>query len=376
VSRMSIGDIPDKIETDYHGEFNRIKLSINHLIDTTSIIIEKSKMVAKGDLTVELQTRSEKDEMIQSLSLMVGAIANMIEEVRDSAQHLDSLSGEIRSTAQSVSLGASEQAASAEEVSASMEQISASINQNADNAKAAQQIAKVVTDNINNIVSAVNAMNHAMKNIIEKISLINDIAERTDLLAINAAIEAARAGEFGKGFSVVASEIRNLAENSLRAATIIEETSKQSMAEAENSSKVLTDVLPNIAKTSQLVEEITSASIEQNSGAIQVSNAINQFSLVTQQNSAIAEEMAANSDILADYSKKLLDIIAFFQTQNYKHENNEIEILKLQILQLKKQLELNAKSKEKPAPVKTVTNKKATGINLKIDDLDSEFTDY
>jgi len=152
-----------------------------------------------------------------------------------------------------------------------------------------------------------------MKQIADKVTIIGDIAFQTNILALNAAVEAARAGEHGRGFAVVAAEVRKLAEKSQIAAGEINALSKSSVQIAEESGKLLASIVPDIQKTARLVQEITAASIEQNSGAEQINNAINQLNQVTQQNAAAAEEMATSTEELSSQSDQLKDMIAFFK---------------------------------------------------------------
>jgi methyl-accepting chemotaxis protein len=190
------------------------------------------------------------------------------------------------------------------------------INQNTDNAKQTEKIALQASGDINEGNKSVSITVDAMKKIAEKITVVGEIAEKTDLLAINAAIEAARAGEQGKGFAVVAAEVRKLAENSQAAAKEIDQLSKSSVKIADESGKLLQKIVPDIQKTAVLVQEIAAASLEQNSGATQVNNAIMQLNAVTQKNAASAEEMSSSSEELASQAEQLRETISFYKTSN------------------------------------------------------------
>ncbi len=152
-----------------------------------------------------------------------------------------------------------------------------------------------------------------MKRIAEKISIIGEIARQTNLLALNAAVEAARAGDQGRGFAVVAAEVRKLAERSQSAASEINELSGSSVSIADKSGRLLDQIVPNIQNTARLVQEISTASLEQNTGAEQVNNAIQQFNQVIQQNAAASEEMASGAEELASQADHLRETIAFFR---------------------------------------------------------------
>ncbi|SIP87828.1 methyl-accepting chemotaxis protein [Alkalispirochaeta americana] len=204
--------------------------------------------------------------------------------------------GEMASAAQQLSQGASEQAASVEEVSASIEQMTSNIQQSADNAEATEKIATQSAINAEQSGAAVGETVLAMKQIAEKISIIEDIARETNMLSLNAAIEAARAGEHGKGFAVVATQVRKLAENSAEAAKEISELSISSVKVAEGAGRLLEETVPNIRKTSELVQEISASSREMSVGAKQVNQAILQLDQVVQQTAASSEEVASASE--------------------------------------------------------------------------------
>lgn len=155
-----------------------------------------------------------------------------------------------------------------------------------------------------------------MKKIAKKITIINDIAFQTNLLALNAAVEAARAGEHGKGFAVVATEVKKLAERSRNAANEIMEVIYKGSDISEKARKLMNKYLPEMQKTSQLIQEITAASLEQKSGSEQVNESVQQLNNITQENASSAEEVASSAEELTAKSKALNDLISFFKLKN------------------------------------------------------------
>jgi methyl-accepting chemotaxis protein len=252
--------------------------------------------------------------MSQNLQQMTNKLRMVVSDIITNAENITLAGNELSNASQQLSEGANEQAASTEEVSSSMEEMVSNINQNADNASQTENIAIQAANDIEEGSKAVFATLDAMRKIAEKISIVGVIAEKTDLLAINAAIEAARAGEHGKGFAVVATEVRKLAERSQVAAKEIDELSKTSVRVADESGKVLMRIIPDIKKTSVLVQEISAASMEMNSGSNQINNALMQLNAVTQRNATASEEISSSAEELVGQSESLKEVVSFFKT--------------------------------------------------------------
>jgi methyl-accepting chemotaxis protein len=312
VARISKGDMPEQITDEYRGDFNAIKNNLNILIQAIDTITQAAQEVAGGNLTVQLTERSANDELMRSLSSMVVRLSEVVSEVKSAANNVAQGSQQLSSGSEELSQGASEQASAAEEASAAMEEMSANIRQNADNALQTEKIAVKSAQDAQEGGKAVLQTVHAMKDIAGKISIIEEIARQTNLLALNAAIEAARAGEHGKGFAVVASEVRKLAERSQRAAAEISNLSSSSVEVAEQAGNMLTRMLPDIQRTAELVQEISAACREQDTGAEQINKAIQQLDHVIQQNAAAAEEISSTAEELSCQSVQLQDTIGFF----------------------------------------------------------------
>ncbi|WP_305043956.1 methyl-accepting chemotaxis protein [Geoalkalibacter sp.] len=274
-----------------------------------------AESVAAGDLSQQLAI-DQKDEIGQlasALNGMVEKLREVVADVRASADNVASGSQQLSASSEEMSQGATEQAAAAEEASSSMEQMAANIRQNADNAVQTEKIAAKSAEDARQGGAAVAQTVAAMKQIAEKISIVEEIARQTNLLALNAAIEAARAGEHGKGFAVVAAEVRKLAERSQGAAAEISELSGSSVEIAEAAGKMLERMVPDIQRTAELVQEIAAASREQDAGAEQVNKAIQQLDQVIQQNASASEEMASTSEELSSQAEQLQQAIAYFK---------------------------------------------------------------
>ncbi len=287
------------------------------------LIVDGVDLIAQGDLALDgfdlagikrIETRGDElAAMCFSLEGQVEALRAVVGDILTASGEVSNGAAQLSSTAQGLSQGASEQASSIEELSASVEELASTVRQNADNTQQADSLSRRVAANAEASGQAVEETVRSMKEIAERISIIEEISRQTNLLALNAAIEAARAGEAGKGFAVVASEVRKLAERSAKAAGEINELSKKSVAVAGEAGKRLEELVPDIKKTAELIQEIAAASSEQSSGADQIARGVTQMDTVVQQNASSSEELAATSEELAAQSLKLTQTVGFFK---------------------------------------------------------------
>jgi methyl-accepting chemotaxis protein len=289
-----------------------LTLGIVNPVRESSTIAQR---MSQGDLNVESSIDSEDEfgEMGRHLAQMIHAMRTTITAAQQTAAQVSTGAEQLTSASTQISSGAVEQAASAEEVSSAMEEMSASIHQNADNAARTEVIALKVAENAESSGKSVLRAVEAMQKISKKITIIEEIARQTNMLSLNASIEAARAGEHGKGFAVVAAEVGKLASRSQLAAGDISELSSESVEIAEIAGKMLTELVPEIKKTTDLIQEISAASREQSNGAEQINIAIRGLDEVIQQNSSAAEQTASTAQELSEQARELLQNIQFFK---------------------------------------------------------------
>ncbi|MBN1242079.1 MAG: MCP four helix bundle domain-containing protein [Spirochaetales bacterium] len=288
----------------------------NELGMEPSDVRKVAESLAGGRLDVDIASRGRPRGAGAALAAMVAKLSDVVALIRDSAGNVQGGSEQISQTAQSLSQGSTEQAAAAEEVSASVEEVSATIRQNTDHSIATEALARKAAADAEDSGRTVSETVEAMRSIAGSIGIIEEIARQTNLLALNAAIEAARAGEAGKGFAVVASEVRKLAERSQKAAGEISVLSTNSVAVAEKAGALLSEMVPSIRKTADLMQEVASASGEQASGMDQVAKGTTDLDKVIQQNAAAAEELASSAEELAGQASALMDAISFFTLQD------------------------------------------------------------
>lgn len=328
VRAASSGDLAKRIGlADKEGFFRNFSESINTMVDSVETAITETvnalSRIAGGDLRQPIEGDFEGSYKVikDSCNETMARLTEIISEVISSTDQLSNASEQISSTSQSLSQATSEQAASVDETSASIEQMAASINQNAENAKVTDGMAGKAAKEAIEGGEAVKQTVAAMKDIARRISIIDDIAYQTNMLALNAAIEAARAGDHGKGFAVVAAEVRKLAERSQVAAQEIGELAEGSVKAAERAGALIDAIVPGIGKTSDLVQEISAASLEQSSGANQINTAMSQMSQITQQNASASEELAATAEEMTGQAEQLQELMSFFNIGQEQRRN-------------------------------------------------------
>jgi methyl-accepting chemotaxis protein len=323
IQEMEKGRLDNRLSMNRSDEIGQMAVAMDSFADNLQHeVVAGLQNLAEGNLVFQVRPQDGQDVVRGAVKKVRDDLHNLIGNIKMATEQVATGSLAISASSSEMSRGAATQAASAEEASSSIEQMNANIRQNADNALQTEKIATQAAQNAQEGGNAVNETVAAMKQIAEKIMIIEEIARQTNLLALNAAIEAARAGEHGKGFAVVAAEVRKLAERSQIAAGEINELSTNSVEVAEKAGKLLEVIVPDIQKTAELVQEISAASKEQDAGAEQINRSIQQLDGVIQQNASASEEMASTAEELSSQSEQLADMVAFFKidesTRNHR----------------------------------------------------------
>lgn len=278
-------------------------------------VLEFSQKISTGDLRTQINIHSndEVGRLAESMNSMAAKLKDIVTSISNSSDSINSTSINITNYSGELSDGANDQASSAEEVMASVEEMGANIHNNTENAKATEKISTTALEGIKNGSKSANQTINSISEIAQKVSIIGEISRQTNILALNAAIEAARAGQFGKGFTVVANEVKKLAERAQEAAAEINAISEKGVSISKAAEKELAQLVPDIEKTAFLVRDITAASAEQSSGADQIQNSIQLLNDVAQKNALLSEELNTKAQHLINEAKELRNNINFFK---------------------------------------------------------------
>lgn len=316
VSLVAEGRSPKKLTESYRGDFNQLRDNLNLLIDASRDVTELARRMAAGDLTMTVRERSDQDHLMRAINRMLTTLNRVFAHAMAAAGNVDQGSREMSSAAELTAQGASEQASMAEETFSAIEELGTNVRHNAEHAMETEKIAVKSARDARDCQRAVEEAVAAVKQIVKKIAIIEEIARQTDLLALNAAVEAARAGEMGRGFAVVAAEIRRLSERSRNAAGKITELSSLTTETSETACRMLEHLVPDIERTADLVREISAATGEQDAAVRQIGKSTQQLDQVIQRNLSTSEELAATSEELAGQSEQLRRVVGFFKLRS------------------------------------------------------------
>ncbi|HWT75054.1 MAG TPA: HAMP domain-containing methyl-accepting chemotaxis protein [Mobilitalea sp.] len=334
--KLALGDVNTNINYHKKDEIGKLAESFSKMIDNIRMQAKTTERIADGDMTVDVDVRSENDLLGKKLYEMVHKNNELLTSIAGSSELVAVGARQVSEAGMALSQGATEQASAIEELTASLEQISSQTQLNAKNAGQANELAVNAKVNaiqgnsqMQEMLRAMEEINESSANISKVIKVIDDIAFQTNILALNAAVEAARAGQHGKGFAVVAEEVRNLAARSANAAKETTDMIESSIRKAEGGTRIakdtadaLNNIVKGIEKVAVLVSDIATASSEQAMGITQINQGISQVSMVVQTNSATSEESASASEQLSSQAMKLKNTVGQYKLrQNTKVMN-------------------------------------------------------
>ena len=338
--------------------------------------VDFAEQVAQGDLSVniDLQQKDEVGQMAVALNEMIVKLRTVVSEIIKGSDNIASAGHQVSATSLEISKGATDQAASVEEVSSTMEEMVSNIELNAQNAQNTEGISVLAHQGMKDVFEKTHRSVEATDSIAQKIGVINDIAFQTNILSLNAAVEAARAGEHGRGFSVVAEEVRKLAEISKNAANEIVTLSHESLEVVSSAGDKVGEMAPEIEKTTNLIQEISASSAEQLKGAEQVNLAIQELNTLTQQNASSSEELAASAQQLSAQADSLKELVNYFKL--FKEENTTNH--KAQKITVKKTVPKKSLKRENKASVNPKNKEGKDKINIKLyaNDIDKDYDSF
>ena len=310
---------------------------------------------------IGINSKDELGLLAESFNKMNETLVKSVNDITIGAENIVNGSAQISSASQMIAEGSSVQAESADKVSSTIDQILDNIHTNSKNALTSKDISVHALNSMQKMTNASENSLKAIKSISQKIGIINDIAFQTNLLALNAAVEAARAGENGRGFSVVAAEVRKLAERSKIAADEIVSEARAALFATENVQSLAQELSPEVTKTTELIQMISSASREESTEVEQINKSVTQMNHVIQQNAAASEELATSAEELANQAEHLRELIGFFKIAG-AHTDVKIEALKFK--------GGNTRPVKKESTKQTVSSRFASkGVNIKLGDI-------
>lgn len=345
-------------------------LLYNSIVAPLNKGVSFAQSIGEGDLTatVDVNQDDEIGDLAKALVGMADNLKSTVNTIKSNANDLVTSSTQLKSSSLQLSKGSADQAASAEEVSTSIEEMVANIDQNTDNAVQTETITVETAKDVSVADKLSSQAAKVMKDVSEKITIISDIAFQTNILALNAAVEAARAGEHGRGFSVVAAEVRKLAERSKSAADEIVSLVSTGLKVSTEAGEKAKALVPDIEKTTQLIKEISAASMEQKTGAEQINLAMQQLNMITQENASSSDELTQSSDMLANLADNLNDAISYFKVDNEDLRKARKSVVKEPDAKKKPSTEMT-----KPTPPKVVARPAAAKEEKKAENPFSNF---